>query len=504
MGKTNVAEHIAVLNALKKGDLPKRERDPEKQREVPHHSTAVFLNNLRYQGIENPGDDLIAALRRHDLELSPGEDRKWRLSIIKGARFGQDGVFAGWSVGAEAGPSSWSAGQVESEEVLLFAGRNVDEMMRTDPLVRAVMADPVVDLVPVVPGVSVSFSAAPVNPVASVAEHVTVLNAREKGDLPKRTNDPEKQREAPHHSTAVFLKNLRNQGIENPGDDLIAALRRHDLELSQGQDGRWRLPLIGRRGMKDVDSLCVEELNRREIGDLFGDRKNPRVVDGVASGRRLTRFLSNMRNRGRLAPPSQDLVKAAGRHGLKFFQGEDGRWWLPRKDHGGGAGVGSSLRSAGWVESEEALPFADEEFAGRDLDEMMRTDPLVRAVMDDPVVDLVSGVPGVSGSWSAAPVNPAGFYMAGGFPGSGVDVLSQGMDGVAGAGFGYPAAGDVVNPVVGFSGVAYTRVSDPVDGSMGYGQGQGVWGDGSGFPGVGTVRGGVYQPPAERSAGHSR
>ncbi|WP_344570935.1 hypothetical protein, partial [Streptomyces axinellae] len=163
-------------------------------------------------------------------------------------------------------------------------------------------------------------------------DYAAALNAREQGDLPKKT---EMQTVVIGDVTAdvpigQFLNTLRNQGRTKAlGEGLTKALSRHGLAPRQVSDGLWMVPQTGQKVMWR-DEHYAAALNARKQGDLPEKAETQEVVIGdVTADVPLGRFLNTLRSQGRKTALEEGLKQALSRHGLAPRQVSEGLWTIP-------------------------------------------------------------------------------------------------------------------------------------------------------------------------------
>jgi hypothetical protein len=147
--------------------------------------------------------------------------------------------------------------------------------------------------------------------------YTRALNARWTGDLPKVSEVDEicGRRVA----TGQMLESLRRRGRTKSGMSarLVAALRRHGLELRDHPDNpeRWQLRPAGLR-VRWFDEAYAQALNLRRAGDLPAVTESdyvPALNADVPTGR----MLEDLRTVGRPRDGMSDVLLAAlRRHGL--------------------------------------------------------------------------------------------------------------------------------------------------------------------------------------------
>ncbi|MEU9455395.1 hypothetical protein, partial [Streptomyces sp. NPDC048277] len=163
--------------------------------------------------------------------------------------------------------------------------------------------------------------------------HADALNARRRGDVPKRYDkDPVTLADGSTDKARIgkLLSNFRNLGRKTLEPGLREALARHGLEPYHDGE-KWRLPLAKPTPIRWTDEQYATGLNGRTKGDLpKRDDKDPvALADGSTVPVPTGMLRITLQSHGRVT--MEPVLRAAfARHGLTPYQDAGGRWWLPK------------------------------------------------------------------------------------------------------------------------------------------------------------------------------
>ncbi|MFE9608733.1 hypothetical protein [Streptomyces sp. NPDC006012] len=418
MRESKDAAHAAVLNARKRGHLPKHTE-----------KTGRFLHNLRSHGrLSAPEQVLVDALTRHGQSFFQDENGRWWLECTCAKVHWTDADYAAGLNTREEGdlPTKKDKDPVMRNGVSIDVptGQFLADMRKRGRI--AALEQVLVDALtrhhePLYRDDKGKWRLEPTGEKLNWtdADYAAGLNTRGKGDLPRHQR--EKDRVVRNGvsvavPTGKFLYDLSYRGrIHAPEKVLVDALARHSLKMERDGEGLWRL---------------VDQQGRSFTGHGHGN----------AVGQGHWQDVSHAGSSGADAGPSSLY-----------------------------AGQGAADQS-----TQAELPWSPEPIFGDvDTDALMRTvdtHAMLNAAFETyPDASLHPAVEGPSSF--PPPVNPiepyihGNSYPAGGWDAghSGVGGLSQGMDGLTITASAYPPAG--------YPDVAYTQWRNPAYGPVGYSQG---------------------------------
>ena len=189
-------------------------------------------------------------------------------------------------------------------------------------------------------------------------DYAAALNSLPPGNLLKRHEGVEMTLDGQDVTVPLgqWLNSMRSKGRKKElGQELTAALQRHNLTPYQDTKGTWKLEPTGTRMTWREDDYAAA-LNSLPPGNP------PKQHDGVnmtLDGQDVTvplgQWLNGMRSKGRKKELGQELTSALQRHNLTPYQDTKGTWKLPsvRKPADGQAEFDSEPYQGGLTHHQE-------------------------------------------------------------------------------------------------------------------------------------------------------